>query len=247
MLKKQRRSWLRQLAAHQASREQEVLPRAQVARLVGDAQSAPRQELLTQMANTLGALQVRPMTRFAPGDCFFVALEMASEALTGSTVSRQQLRSLLARMLPSYSLGWQHYRDLEPPGVTSARTLEQLQAHVQQPVHWANDQTLLMFSQLFDVNWILLVKSAACARDLRQCEVTSIGARPTRADVFIILLYDVNNHYDLVERALDKQCVFSAATLPPWLWQKYMATWVNNALPPVEPVLRRVRPAPHED
>jgi hypothetical protein len=202
---------------------------------------------MTQVANALGQLEVRPMTQFAPGDCFFVALEMASEALTGSVVTRQQLRSLLARVLPSYLRGWQHYRSLEPAGVTAARTLEELQAHVLQPVHWANDQTLLMFSQLFDVNWVVLMKSAGCGSDLRQCAVTSIGTRPTGADTYIILLYDANRHYDLVQRARDKQCVFTADTLPPWLWRKYMSTWVHNTLPPVNAVLRRVRPAGGEE
>jgi hypothetical protein len=218
------------------------MPAAQVAQLVAQSRSAPRRELVTQVANTLGKLEVRRMSQYAPGDCFFVALEMASEALTGSEVTRQQLRSLLSRVLPAYVLGWQHYRDLEPAGVPRARTLEELQAHVMQPVHWANDQTLLMFSQLFAVNWVVLFKSAACATDLRQCAVTSIGTRPTGADTYIILLYDADNHYDLVQRAVDKQCVFSAATLPPWLWRKYMSTWVDNTLPPVEPVLHRARP-----
>ncbi len=164
------------------------------------------------------------------GDCFFEALSAAIDE-SSATELRKVLADALPRLVSTEDgvEGWKAYRNHLRDVDSAVRTLNlrTLQGYVKQPRHWATDQDLRIFSQLFNIHFILLNWDG---------QFDCVGHTDATADAYVLLFYERNYHYDLVVR--DGQGVFTRAELP----ESFFARWESlcgdvDLRAPIHPLL----------
>lgn len=199
--------------------------------LIAAATSPARAETLDLALDAVTAL-TRSLRERHDGNCFFSALSMASDSLTGRHYTVDELKQLLAHILQSADLigGWENYRESEASDLdsiayyqrnqmvnTGKYTAQQVEAqykewmqeptalrnmsrqqylaHVLTPDHWANEDTLLIYSSYFNIQFVPLRSSPANPEDWVFVPVKRGGD----SDAFIFLYFTPQGrHYDLL-------------------------------------------------
>lgn len=180
--------------------------------------STERKELVDDAIIQLTEL-TRSHRERSQGDCFFSAFSMATPNLTGRQYTVEELRQVLADVLLGDDLiaGWEAYRDNEVTDLESqvyyhgnndpdlaeqlTQRIQQLRgmsraqyaAYVKTPAHWANDDTLLIFSAFFDIQLVVMTPQGEDGWQARPVK------RGSNVDAFIFLDFEFDtNHYDLL-------------------------------------------------